>query len=72
MLVLARKPGQSLLIGEGITVTVLEVKGEVVRIGVAAPREIPVHRFEVYEAIKAENRAAARMKQDRLPALPDK
>lgn len=72
MLVLSRKPGQSLLIGDGITVTVLEVKGDAVRIGVKAPREVPVHRFEVYEAIKAENRAAALTKGGTLPTLPDK
>ncbi len=72
MLVLGRKPGQSLRIGDGITVTVLEVKGDMVRIGVEAPREVPVHRTEVYEAIKKENRAAAMIKRDILASLPDK
>jgi carbon storage regulator len=70
MLVLTRKPGQKLLIGDDITITVLEVKGDLVKIGIEAPREIPVHRFEVYEAIEKENQAAAQVKKDILSSLP--
>jgi carbon storage regulator len=59
MLVLARKAGESIIIGQEISVTVLEVKGEQVRLGITAPRELAVHREEVFVAIRDENRAAA-------------
>jgi carbon storage regulator len=70
MLILTRKAGQSLVIGEHITVKILEVKGDSVKIGVEAPREIPVHRQEVFEAIKQENQAAAMVRKDILLSLP--
>jgi len=60
MLVLTRKPGQSIIIGEDIVVTILEIRGDQVRLGIQAPRELPVHREEVYASIKAENVAALR------------
>ncbi|MBI2843677.1 MAG: carbon storage regulator CsrA [Armatimonadetes bacterium] len=59
MLVLARKVGQSIIIGDNIELTVIEVRGEQVRIGVQAPRSIPVHRKELLEHIKADNGRAA-------------
>jgi carbon storage regulator len=60
MLVLARKVGQSIIIGDNIVLTVIEVRGEQVRIGIEAPKSIAVHRKELLEQIKAENiRAAA-------------
>jgi carbon storage regulator len=59
VLVLSRNPGQSVVIGHDIIVTVLEVRGDVVRIGIAAPREIDVHREEVYKELQDSNRAAA-------------
>jgi carbon storage regulator len=52
MLVLSRYPGESLLIGDNVVVTILAVTGTQIRIGVTAPRSIPVHREEVYERIK--------------------
>lgn len=58
MLVLTRKPGQSIVIGEEIIVTVLEVRGDQVRLGVQAPRELSVHREEIYNLIRSENIAA--------------
>ena len=51
MLVLTRKHGEAITIGEGITVTVLAVQGERVKIGIAAPAEIPVHRQEVHQRV---------------------
>ena len=58
MLVLTRKSNQSLMIGDDIEVTVLSIMGEKVRIGIQAPREIPVFRTEVYLEIQQENAAA--------------
>ena len=56
MLILTRRVGETLMIGDEVTVTVLGVKGSQVRIGVNAPREVAVHREEIYERIKAEER----------------
>lgn len=54
MLILTRRKGESILIGDDVTLTVLNVKGNQVRIGVEAPKEITVHREEIYERIKKE------------------
>jgi len=54
MLILTRRIGETLMIGQEVTVTVLGVKGNQVRIGVNAPREVPVHREEIFERIKRE------------------
>ena len=59
MLVLSRRVGESVVIGENVVVTVLEVRGDVIRVGIEAPREIQVHRSEVYTAIEEANRGAA-------------
>jgi carbon storage regulator len=52
MLVLSRKSGESIIICENIVLTVVEVRGDKVRLGIEAPRDVPVHRREVYDAIK--------------------
>lgn len=58
MLVLTRKPGQSIMIGEGIEVQVLSVSGEKVRLGITAPRDVTIFRDEVLERIQDQERAA--------------
>ena len=59
MLVLSRKPGEALRVGEDVEITVVEVKGDMVRIGIQAPRDVQVWRKELWEAIVAENIKAA-------------
>jgi carbon storage regulator len=54
MLILTRKVGEALMIGEEVTVTVMVVKGNQVRIGIAAPRDVEVHREEIYERVQQE------------------
>lgn len=60
MLVLTRRVNQSIKIGDDIEITIIEVRGDQVRLGVTAPRDIPVHRKEVYLQIQQENLNAAR------------
>ena len=59
MLILTRRLGETLTIGDGVTVTVLSIKGTQVRLGVNAPREIAVHRQEIYERIQREQATAS-------------
>jgi len=56
MLVLSRQRDQSIVIGDNVVVTIVDVRGDKVRLGIEAPGEIPVHRQEVYDAIQRENR----------------
>ena len=58
MLVLTRRPGESIVVGQDIVVTVIEIKGGQVRIGIDAPRDIDVYREEIYEQVRQENIAA--------------
>lgn len=58
MLILTRRTGETIMVGDDITVTVLDIKSNQVRIGIAAPRQVSVHREEVYRRIKEENRGA--------------
>lgn len=61
MLVLSRHRDESIIIGDDIVVTIVDIRGDKVRLGIDAPTDIPVHRREVYEAIQRENRKAAQM-----------
>lgn len=61
MLVLSRQCDESIIIGDNIVVTVVDVRGDKVRLGIQAPTEIPVHRREVYEAIQRENLRASQI-----------
>lgn len=58
MLVLTRRQGESIVIGQDIVITVLEIKGGQARIGISAPRSVQIHRQEIFEQVKAENQAA--------------
>ncbi len=58
MLVLSRKRSESIVINENIVITVVEVRGDKVRLGIEAPREVPIHRSEVHDAIRIEQAAA--------------
>jgi carbon storage regulator len=59
MLVLSRQRDETIIIGDNIEVTVVDIRGDKVRLGITAPKDISVHRKEVYEAIRRENRQAA-------------
>ena len=55
MLILTRRPGETIRIGDDIEITILEKRGHQIRVGVTAPRSLPVHRSEVWERIEREN-----------------
>ena len=69
MLVLTRKSGESIVIGSDIRVTVLEIQGRQIRLGVEAPSDVAVHRGEVYERIREENEIAANAEHQPLKSL---
>ena len=56
MLVLSRQKDESIMIGDDVEITIVDVRGDKVRLGITAPKEIPVHRMEVYEAIQREKK----------------
>jgi len=64
MLVLTRKPGQSIMIGDGVEVQVLSVAGEKVRLGITAPREVSIFRNEVYDRIESEANSGGSSKDE--------
>jgi carbon storage regulator len=64
MLVLSRQRDESIIIGDNVVITVVDVRGDKVKLGIEAPKEITVHRREVYEAILRENRQATQLKPD--------
>lgn len=70
MLILTRRVGESVMIGEDVTITVLGVKGNQVRVGINAPKNVAVHREEIYQRIKLERQGERQVQPDRqeLPA----
>ena len=60
MLALTRKKGESIIIGDNVEVVILSVQGEQVKVGIIAPRNVTVHRKEIYEQIRAENKESVR------------
>lgn len=67
MLVLSRQRDETIMIGDDVEITVVDIRGDKVRLGITAPRHIQVHRKEVYEAIKRENEQAAKMTPGDIP-----
>jgi carbon storage regulator len=68
MLVITRRSGEQVVLGDDITITVLEISGSTVRLGIDAPTEVPVYRHEIWLAVKAENQAAANAEVTSLPS----
>ena len=71
MLVLSRQRDESIMIGDNIVVTIVDIRGDKVRLGINAPSEIPVHRQEVYEAIQRESIRAASLAPEETRDLGD-
>ncbi len=69
MLILSRKKNESIMIGDDIEIMITEVSGDVVKVGISAPRRVSVHRKEVYEAIQAENILAAKANVSQLTSM---
>jgi carbon storage regulator len=68
MLVLSRQRDESIIVGDNVQITVVDIRGDKVRLGIQAPPHIPVHRKEVFDAIQRENRKAAELTAKDLPA----
>lgn len=71
MLVLSRQRDETIMIGDDVEITIVDIRGDKVRLGITAPRHIQVHRKEVYEAIKRENQQASRLKPDDVNRIED-
>ena len=72
MLVLSRQRDETIMIGDDIEITIVDIRGDKVRLGINAPNHISVHRKEVYDAIQREKRAAAGLKPEDLPPGNDR
>ncbi len=70
MLVLSRNRDETIMIGDDIEITVVDIRGDKVRLGISAPTRIAVHRKEIYEAIKAENQRASQISGTNISQLP--
>jgi carbon storage regulator len=67
VLIITRKPGEKLMVGDDVVVHVMEIVGNTVRVGIQAPRSVPVYREEIWNAVREENAAAASAPPDALP-----
>ena len=70
MLIITRRPGEKIMLGDDIVVHVMEIVGNSVRVGIQAPRSIPVYREEIWNAVREENQAAATSAPTELPDPP--
>ncbi|HEY0904717.1 MAG TPA: carbon storage regulator CsrA [Marmoricola sp.] len=71
MLVLSRRAGESIVVGDDVTITILEVRGDAVRLGIDAPRSVAVHRAELLEQLESSNREAASPSDDAVASLSE-
>ena len=71
MLILARRIGESIMIGDQVEISIVDIKGDQVKLGIKAPPQVKVYRREVYAAIQEENRAAAAAVPESLPQIDE-
>jgi carbon storage regulator len=71
MLILARRINESIIIGDQIEISIVDIKGDQAKLGIKAPKNVKVYRLEVYNAIQEENKAAARANPSRIPQIED-
>ena len=72
MLVITRKSGEQICLGDDVTITVLEISGSTVRLGIEAPSDVPIFRGEIWAEVQAENRAAASAGIDAIPPVKNR
>jgi carbon storage regulator len=72
MLVLSRQRDESIMIGDDVQITIVDIRGDKVRLGIVAPTEVPVHRKEVYDAIQRENQKAASVSVEEVAKVAPK
>jgi carbon storage regulator len=68
VLIITRKPGEKIMLGDDVVVHVMEIVGNSVRVGIQAPRSLPVYREEIWDAVRQENQAAAAAAPEALPS----
>ena len=71
MLVLSRKKDEVIIVGDDIEITLVDIRGDQVKIGVSAPRSVSIHRKEIYDAIQQENKAAAQATKQSVASLAE-
>jgi len=71
MLVLSRKKDEVIVVGDDIEITLVDIRGDQVKIGVSAPRSVSIHRKEIYDAIQQENKAAAQASKQSVASLAE-